>query len=46
MPTIYKIYASMLAERLREEMKGMGLIPPLNQQVLRGGWELWTVFMY
>lgn len=26
-PTMYKIYATMLAERLREEVEGKGLIP-------------------
>jgi len=36
MPTIYKIYTAVLAERLREEMEGKGMIPP-NQTGFRRG---------
>lgn len=28
MPTLYKIYAAVLKGRLREEVKGKGMIPP------------------
>lgn len=27
MPTLYKIYASVLAERVKEEVEGKGIIP-------------------
>jgi len=36
MPTIYKIYAAVLAERLREDIEGKGMIPP-NQTGFRRG---------
>lgn len=36
MPTLYKIYTAALAERLREEVEGKGLIPP-NQTGFRKG---------
>jgi len=28
MPTLYKVYTTVLAERLRVEVKGKGIIPP------------------
>jgi len=36
MPTLYKIYTAVLAERLREEIEEKGLIPP-NQTGFRRG---------
>ncbi|KYN09264.1 hypothetical protein ALC57_18628, partial [Trachymyrmex cornetzi] len=36
MPTLYKVYTAALAERLREEVEGKGLIPP-NQTGFRKG---------
>lgn len=36
MPSIYKIYAKILAERLREYMEGKGMIPQ-NQAGFRRG---------
>ena len=28
MPTLYKVYASVLAERLREDVESKGILPP------------------
>ncbi|XP_018375576.1 PREDICTED: uncharacterized protein LOC108769213 [Trachymyrmex cornetzi] len=36
MPTLYKVYTAVLAERLREEIEGKGMIPP-NQTGFRKG---------
>lgn len=36
--TAYKIYAAVLAERLREEMESKGILP-LSQRILRKRWE-------
>jgi len=36
MPTLYKVYAAVLAERLREEVEREGVIPP-NQVGFRKG---------
>jgi len=36
MPTLYKIYTGVLAERLREEVEDKGIIPP-NQTGFRKG---------
>jgi len=36
MPTLYKVYTGVLAERLREEVEGKGIIPP-NQTGFRKG---------
>lgn len=38
MPTIYKIYTAVLAERLREEVERKGIIPD-NQTGFRKGME-------
>ena len=36
MPSLYKLYTTALAERLKEEVEGKGLIPP-NQTEFRKG---------
>lgn len=36
LPTLYKIYVAVLAERLREEVEGKGIVPP-NQTGFRRG---------
>lgn len=35
-PTLYKIYASMLAEKLRENVKGNGIIPRTQTGFMEG----------
>jgi len=37
MPTLYKVYAGVLGERLREEIEGKRIIPP-NQRDSERGW--------
>lgn len=41
----YKIYAAVLAERLREEVESKGILP-LSQRILRKRWGRLTKYMY
>lgn len=43
--TVYKIYAAVLAERLREEVESKGNLP-LSQRILRKRWGRLTRYMY
>lgn len=36
MPTLYKVYTAVLAERLREEVEEKGLIPPNQTRFSKG----------
>jgi len=44
MPTLYKVYAGVLGERLREEIDRKGIIPPKKQDLGRI-WTQWTTYM-
>lgn len=43
--TVYKIYAAVLAERLREKVESKGILP-LSQRILRKRWRRLTRYMY
>jgi len=38
MPTLYKVYAAVLAERLREKVEGRGMLYHRVKQSLEKGW--------
>lgn len=44
MPSIYKIYAKVLAERLRVDMEGKGMIPQNQTGFRRGMGTIDTVY--
>jgi len=45
MPVLYKIYASALAERLREEVEGKGLLPPSQTGFRKGMGTIDNIFI-